>query len=104
MIDAADLSDNPFALHPGGRWERVLGACVASRWPLSRRELLPASRSGRHNRRVERSKLWRATNAMVRAGLLTIAPGPDGCTTFAPTAAGVQAIARFAAGQPACAA
>lgn len=103
MIDPAILSDNPFALHPGGRWERILGACVASRWPLTRRELLQVSQSGRHNRRVERSKLWRATNAMVRAGLLVVVSDSD-CTAFAPSAGGLRAIAEHASAPPACAA
>lgn len=104
MIDAQAIMDDPFALHPGGRWERILGACVAARWPLSRSDLLPVSRSGRHKREIERSKLWRATNAMVRAGLLTVVPGPDGRMAFAPTSAGVRAIARFASGRRPCAA
>lgn len=93
MISAFDLDADPFAFHPGGRWERILGACVSADRPLTRRELMTASVSGRHPRRIERAKLLRATRAMVRVGLLERVIDPGAPTAFAATGEGFRAIA-----------
>ncbi len=59
-------------LIPGGRWARVLDA-TADR-PLARSDLLRATQSGRHSRKTERRKLWRALGDMHNAGLIVHTP------------------------------
>lgn len=63
---------NPFEFHPGGRWERILTACVREGRPLSKAEIAPFARSIRrnHSEAIERQKLKRALHGLVRAGLL----------------------------------
>ncbi|WP_295205718.1 hypothetical protein [uncultured Brevundimonas sp.] len=92
MIGAALLDHHPLAFLPGGRWERILGACVAADRPLTRRELRDAAGSGRHPLCVERAKILRATRNMARAGLLQRVVLPDGVGAFEATRAGYRAL------------
>lgn len=63
---------NPFEFHPGGRWERILTACVQEGRPLTKAEIAAFARSTRrnHSDTIERQKLKRALHGLVRAGLL----------------------------------
>lgn len=76
----------PRPYRPGGRWERILRA--TSRFPLRQGEIELEIRDGRHSRRVERVKLWRALTMLQQQGL--IAPTGDGA--FIATAAGIDAL------------
>ena len=92
MIGAVLMDHDPLAFLPGGRWERILGACVAADRPLTRRELRDAAGSGNHPVPVERAKILRATRNMARAGLLQRVALPDGVGAFEATRAGYQAL------------
>lgn len=74
---------NPFALHPGGRWERILTACAAAGCPMSKADLAPFSKSPHrdHGEVSERQKLKRALYGMTRAGLL-LKTNPTGHLAF----------------------
>ena len=64
---------NPFELHPGGRWERILTACADADRALSKVDLAPFSKSPHrdHGEVSERQKMKRALWGLARAGLLT---------------------------------
>ena len=92
MIGPALMDHHPLAFLPGGRWERILGACVAADRPLTRRELRHAAGSGNHPLAVERAKILRATRNMTRAGLLQRIPDAAGVSAFEATRAGYLAL------------
>jgi len=77
-----DADYNPFAFHPGGRWERILTGCVLEGRALSKAEIAPFSMSRRraHGDVVERQKLKRALRGLVRAGLLLKTSSGDEAT------------------------
>jgi hypothetical protein len=93
MIGAALMDHDPLAFLPGGRWERILGACAAADRPLTRRELRQIAASGRHAPATERAKLLRATRNMTRAGLLVRVPDPAGISAYEITHTGYRALA-----------
>lgn len=99
VLASAANDDNPFAFHPGGRWERILAGCVRESRPLTRAEVLAHSRSRRqdHGTRVERQKLNRALMRMTKAGLLATGTAADERATWAPTAAGLRALLTYGA-------
>ena len=96
MIGAILRDHDPLAFLPGGRWERILDACVGANRPLTRRELRDAAGSGNHPVPVERAKILRATRNMARAGLLQRVALPDGVGAFEVTRAGYQALVQNA--------
>lgn len=85
-MTGADSHPQPGPYRPGGRWERIL--CAVRRYPLQRIEIDHVIRDGRHSRRVERVKLWRALKSLQQLNL--IARTDDGA--FIATRAGVDAL------------
>ncbi|MCZ4109561.1 hypothetical protein O3U67_15835 [Brevundimonas diminuta] len=92
--DNADY--NPFAFHPGGRWERILTGCVLEGRALNKAEIAPFSKSRRrdHGDAVERQKLKRALRGLVRAGLLLKTSSGDEAS-WAASHVGVAAVHSF---------
>lgn len=75
-------------LSAGGRWERLLRALADG--PMGMGRLASATDPGHHPRKLERSKVQRALQAMARAGLVESTPHG-----WVRTTAGAEALARL---------
>lgn len=62
------IRSDDLSLQPGGRWHRMLLAIEGRCLTLA--DLRRAARSGRHSRRIEDAKTWRALTTMVDLGLM----------------------------------
>lgn len=84
----------PDRLAAGGRWERLLRALADG--PMGMGQLAGATDPGDHPKKLERSKVRTALQAMARAGL--VESTPYGWTLTPAGSAGLQRLERDGAG------